>query len=262
VVEAGGPAEELAGEESVAEPLAEATVSETVAEPAEHDEHLAPVASAESSEGSRAAETMLPEAVPTEYDQLLFGETVLSSVESAAVRPQADGEIEAAPPSGLISSVPLAAASGDGAAWDDHDGETVMVEELLALADQQVFLAPASEPLARTVVSMLLPQRAPITLDRSAIIGTRPKLSRVQGGNVPHLVTVESPNSEISRSHAEIRVEGANVLALDLDSTNGTVLLRVGAEPLRLQPREPYLLIGGDQLDLGDGVIVSFEGLA
>ncbi len=40
----------------------------------------------EGKEPARTAETMLTEAVPTEYDQLLFGETVLSSVESAAVR--------------------------------------------------------------------------------------------------------------------------------------------------------------------------------
>ncbi len=107
-----------------------------------------------------------------------------------------------------------------------------------------------------------MPGRAPLLLDRSAIIGTRPKLNRVQGGNVPHLVSVESPNSEISRNHLELRVEGADLLAIDLNSTNGTMLLRIGADPVRLQPREAHLLVGGDQLDLGDGVLLSFEGLA
>lgn len=228
----------------------------------------------------RRAATVAAEAVPTEYDQLLFGETVLSSVESAAVRSTAADEPDVSPTAGtsgslspertavspgspdivstagLISAVPTAHRAG----WDDHDGETIMVDQLLAQASSSAPASAASAP--RAVPTLLVPGRSPILLDRPVVIGTRPKFSRVQGGNVPTLVTVDSPNSEISRSHIELRREGAEILAVDLNSTNGTVLLRVGADPVRLQPREAYLLVEGDQLDLGDGVVLSFEELA
>lgn len=87
-------------------------------------------------------------------------------------------------------------------------------------------------------------------------------MARVQEGNAPHLVTVDSPKGEISRSHVELRLEGTTVLAVDLNSTNGTMLVRSGMEPVRLQPGEPSMLVPGDRIDLGEGILLSFEGLA
>ncbi|NLA35317.1 MAG: FHA domain-containing protein [Actinobacteria bacterium] len=74
-------------------------------------------------------------------------------------------------------------------------------------------------------------------------------------------MVVASPSGHISRSHVEIRVEGADVLAVDLNATNGTRLLRLGADPVRLHPGESTLLVSGDRLDLGDDVILTFEGI-
>ncbi|APX32511.1 hypothetical protein BH708_06995 [Brachybacterium sp. P6-10-X1] len=91
-------------------------------------------------------------------------------------------------------------------------------------------------------------------LDRSAIVGRRPRASRVSVHDVPQLVTVPSPQQDISRSHLELRLEGWHVVALDLGTTNGTTLYREGADPLRLRPREGVVLHEGDVLDLGDGV--------
>lgn len=91
-------------------------------------------------------------------------------------------------------------------------------------------------------------------LDRSAIIGRRPRASRVSVHDVPQLITVPSPQQDISRSHLELRLEGWHVVALDLGTTNGTTLHREGADPLRLRPREGVVLHEGDVLDLGDGV--------
>ncbi|GAA1486523.1 FHA domain-containing protein [Brachybacterium fresconis] len=91
-------------------------------------------------------------------------------------------------------------------------------------------------------------------LDRSAIVGRRPRASRVSVHDVPQLITVPSPQQDISRSHLELRLEGWHVVALDLGTTNGTTLYREGADPLRLRPREGVVLHEGDVLDLGDGV--------
>lgn len=239
---------------------------------------------------TRDADTLLGGEEPNEYDRLLFGETVLSSVEAAAVREEADGATAASWPGSdqqpkpadapLASAVPLppptagsmiSGIPGFGvppapAALGDHDGETVSVDQLRALlaGREESPAAPSSQlgaPAARPA-RLLIPGQSPITLDRGAIVGTRPKLSRVQAGFAPHLVAVSSPSGEISRSHVELRVEGATVLAVDLNSTNGTMLLRRGLDPMRLQPLEPNILVAGDRVDLGDGVVLDFEGLA
>lgn len=97
-----------------------------------------------------------------------------------------------------------------------------------------------------------------IVLDRSAIIGRRPRASRVSGDDVPQLITVPSPQQDISRSHVEVRLEGWHVVATDLGTTNGTTLHRPGHDPVRLRPREGRVLQDGDVLDLGDDVRLRF----
>ena len=75
-------------------------------------------------------------------------------------------------------------------------------------------------------------------------------------------MTVASPNQDVSRSHLELRLEGRDVVVVDLNTTNGTELHRVGADPFRLQPGDPTLIVSGDTLDLGDGIVLSFEGIS
>jgi hypothetical protein len=100
-----------------------------------------------------------------------------------------------------------------------------------------------------------------VELERPVVIGRRPRSTRASGAELPTLVAVESPEGDISRSHIEIRAEGEHVLVTDLATTNGTVLLRGGQEPVRLHPSEPTMVVSGDVLDLGDGVTVTFEDL-
>ncbi|MBE9402877.1 FHA domain-containing protein [Brachybacterium sp. Marseille-Q2903] len=99
-------------------------------------------------------------------------------------------------------------------------------------------------------------------LDRSAVIGRRPRASRVSADDVPQLVTVPSPQQDISRSHLELRLEGWRVIALDMGTTNGTTLERPGMEPVRLRAGEGVVLGEGDRLDLGDGVRLTMRGMA
>lgn len=232
----------------------------------------------------------------TGYDDLIFGETRMSTVEDAAVRaeaadaPHAAGPtasvpvplppppaplstaVSAAPaipppprPGGMIDSVPLAPAPVPAPAsapqLGDHDGETISADQLALLQAQLAQQAPAAvAPLlaAGGEPKLVLSTGEVFVLDRGAVIGRRPRAVRATGV-VPHLVTVTSP--DISRNHVELRVDGANVVAVDLDTMNGTRLLRVGAEPVRMHPGETTLLVAGDRLDLGDGIVLSFEGL-
>jgi hypothetical protein len=98
-----------------------------------------------------------------------------------------------------------------------------------------------------------------IPLGRGVVIGRRPRSRRVEDGRVPRLITVDSPGEDISRSHVELRVDDWNLVAVDLSSTNGTLLLREGAAPQRLRPEASTILQLGDRLDLGDGQVVTIE---
>ncbi|MBS1907161.1 MAG: FHA domain-containing protein [Actinobacteria bacterium] len=206
-------------------------------------------------------------------------------LEPQSSRPEA-GEPDAAEPPRvlpmMITGIPGSSApNGPTAAPGDHDGETVSAEHLLALQQRLAGgVAPgggvpgggadpaasppsgvrASAPAAVLVVSAAQQVGERVVLDRSAVVGRRPRSVRATD-LIPHLVTVASPNQDVSRSHVELRVEGSDVVATDLNTTNGTRLLRIGAEPVRLHPGEATLLVAGDRLDLGDEIELSFEGL-
>ncbi len=98
-----------------------------------------------------------------------------------------------------------------------------------------------------------------VDLDRPLVVGRRPRTPRSTAGEMPRLVTVTSPNQDVSRSHVEVRLEGWHVLVTDLATTNGTVLHRDGQSPQRLHPGEPTLVVDGDVVDLGDGATLTFE---
>ena len=116
-------------------------------------------------------------------------------------------------------------------------------------------------PAAASVGRIRLSTGQETALDRTVIIGRRPRSTRASGANLPHLIAVESPQQDISRSHLEVRPEGDTVVVIDLHTTNGSTLLRPGADPVRLHPGEQTLVLSGDVVDLGDGVTVAFEDL-
>ncbi|WFR84959.1 FHA domain-containing protein [Arthrobacter sp. Y-9] len=193
-------------------------------------------------------------------------------------------------------SFPPGAPQGDD---PDHDGHTVFRSELPAgvpqAAPQAAPEAPANGPrvLARMCLRghanpptrthcmiceeqiagdaasvprpalgrLRLPSGETVVLDRNVILGRQPSVSRVSGGDMPHLVQVDSPKRDISRSHAEVRLEGWNVVLCDLNSSNGTVLLRDGQSPRRLGQAETALVLSGDVAELGDQVYIVFEDL-
>lgn len=100
-----------------------------------------------------------------------------------------------------------------------------------------------------------------VALDRTVVIGRRPRATRSSGATLPHLVAVDSPQQDISRSHLEIRPEADAVVVLDLHTTNGSTLLRPGTDPVRLHPGEQTIVVTADVIDLGDGITVAFEEL-
>jgi hypothetical protein len=180
-----------------------------------------------------------------EFEQL-FGETLHSGSEQPAA------------PS-VIPPLPAAELG-------DHDGATITSSELAALrqrrstsdetATQVIPVVPGSAGRIRVSTGQV------VELDRTVIIGRRPRSTRASGDSMPHLVAVESPQQDISRNHLEVRPEAGSVVVIDLHTTNGSTLLRPGADPVRLHPGEQTLVLSGDVVDLGDGVTIAFEGLS
>ncbi len=108
---------------------------------------------------------------------------------------------------------------------------------------------------------VVLSTGAVLDLDRTLIVGRRPRIEQGMSDDIPELITVASPTHDISRNHVEIRRDGEAVTVTDLNTTNGTMLLREGDGPLRLHPGEATMVLSGDVLDIGDDVTLRFEDI-
>jgi hypothetical protein len=94
-------------------------------------------------------------------------------------------------------------------------------------------------------------------LDRAVLIGRAPDPGRSSFKD-PRLLTVESPGHDISRTHVQVAADGWQIVVTDLQSTNGTTLIRPGGyDQQRLTPGEPVPVQLGSVLELGDGVSVT-----
>ena len=113
-----------------------------------------------------------------------------------------------------------------------------------------------ASPVARLVVS----HGEEVEVDRVVLVGRAPEARRFTSTEQPRLVTVPSPQQEISSTHLEVRpgsgADHGSAVVTDLGSTNGTVLVQPGLPPEPLQPGIAVQLIPGAILDLGDGVSI------
>ncbi len=215
----------------------------------------------------------------------------------AMASPAAAAVLPSTAPGGAAPAAAAQQPHAGGAAVDtDHDGQTVMKSSIPTSAGQPatpVAEDPAAGPTVLARVCRqghanpptraqcaacgagLLPDAVQVPrprlgrvrvstgelldLDQSLIIGRQPSVSRVQGGVMPRLVQVPSPEGDISRSHVEVRLEGWHVMLCDLKATNGTVLVREGQSPRRLAQNEMAILLDGDIAELGDNISLRFE---
>ena len=96
-------------------------------------------------------------------------------------------------------------------------------------------------------------------LDRPILIGRAPSTDR-SNSRAPRLMTVPSPNHDISRAHLEVAADGWQIVVTDLNSTNGTILVRPGGgDRQQLAPGEPVPVQVGSVIELGDGVSVLID---
>ncbi|MDN6169056.1 MAG: FHA domain-containing protein [Micrococcaceae bacterium] len=274
-----------------AEPESEERVSDdTIAGPHSDEDQPDPEALIDAVPWLAAARAQArPEATETqESDEPEAGADDLPTITSAPGRtetpapPAADEEATAAP------------------SWGDHDGNTVMRGDLPTEAIPATPRGPATEqpatgplvlgrlcsaghanpPTSSTcgvcdgplgddptdvarpsLGRMVISDGDVVELDRPAVVGRQPTITRSVSESMPRVVHVKSPSGDISRSHLEVRLEGWHVMLVDLKATNGTLLVRQGMPPRRLGQGEQLMLLDGDIADLGDGVSLRFEGL-
>jgi hypothetical protein len=226
-----------------------------------------------------------PEGTPTaEYEQV--GPVSSGLIDSlpwnmpnaraADARPAEPSPVPAFDPPAMHTSVPSApSGAGDAEIEGDHDGETILVSHLRTAYAQDAADAVPNQPPSATIVPgvaddalydeprpviMLAVSSGPrVPLDRVVLIGRAPESSRFAGALMPRLVTVPSPQQDISRTHVEVRLEGDHVVVTDLRSTNGTMVAVPGNDPRRLHPGEGVPVPVGSLIDLGDGITIGVE---
>ena len=60
------------------------------------------------------------------------------------------------------------------------------------------------------------------------------------------------PQTKISRRHARIWREGGKFLLADMGSSNGTMVLPIIGDSVRLMPHQPHILTNGEKVRIGD----------
>lgn len=125
--------------------------------------------------------------------------------------------------------------------WHDRDGQTqvggpVPDFDRPPVPGQEI----APEVVSHPVASLIFSTGDVVAVDRTVLVGRAPEARRFASHDQPHVVTVASPQQEISSTHLEIRpgagADHGSAIATDLGSTNGTVLAQPGLEPEELTP--------------------------
>ena len=196
------------------------------------------------------------------YDYL-FGATVIRTVADAAV-------FEPVEPERAVPT--LSAASVEGPLAGDHDGHTVLTSDIAKLRaerkssrattgseyDAVAQFSQPVEPRAARVV-LVLADGTREHLMQPILVGRSPSVSQVSGGQLPRLLTVGTPDQDISRTHVRFALEGGTVVVTDLHSRNGTMVKLPGKEPQKLRAGDPTAVLFGTIVDLGGGITLAVQ---
>lgn len=136
----------------------------------------------------------------------------------------------------------------------DH---TILTNNLVEVRAQMATGVIPAVPAPCPILVMHTGERVP--LSQPVLIGRAPSVTRVSGRELPRLITVASPNNDISRTHVQVRFEGDLIMVTDLNSTNGVILSEPQHGPRRLHPDEPTPVPAQAIVDLGDGVFFRVE---
>lgn len=99
----------------------------------------------------------------------------------------------------------------------------------------------------------------PISLDRAVILGRAPDPEAGTGAGRANAIKVDSPGRDVSRSHAEFRADGWQLVVTDLGSANGTTVAQPSAPPFRLERNGSAAVEPGAVVTLADEVSFRYE---
>lgn len=98
-----------------------------------------------------------------------------------------------------------------------------------------------------------LPDGNEVDADGIIVIGRGSWEQEPEGNEIRHL-SVPSPLKRISGSHLELAIVDGQLVARDLDSTNGTIVITPERAPRLLHKGDTTALQAGDILDLGESL--------
>lgn len=226
-----------------------------------------------------------PDPEPDTVDQAVPApdDPVVDPVVDPAGDPRGDGDdrdedaLETAPFAGMppapaVPPVPepwtppaLSAPAPWSPGADDHDGRTQDGSWDVSEFQRRPHGIPGQPEgpsvTSRPVAVLQLSSGDRVEVDRVVILGRAPEARRFSATEQPRLVTVPSPQQEISSTHLEVRpgtgADHGSAVVTDLGSTNGTVLVQPGLPAESLKPGIPVQLLPGAVIDLGDGLSIT-----
>jgi hypothetical protein len=96
----------------------------------------------------------------------------------------------------------------------------------------------------------------PVELHVPVYIGRRPRSPGQLIDDQVILIEVPSPSREVSASHVRVARTGDEVVATDLNSTNGTTVTLPGAPRIKLGQGDSIVLPPYSRIDIGDGNVI------
>ena len=97
---------------------------------------------------------------------------------------------------------------------------------------------------------LLLDSGEQIEFDHAAVLGRQPSPQAAPELADAQVVALTDKDGLISRNHLLIRSQKSGLVAVDLGSTNGTILRR-DRRSATLPPNKPVNIVAGDQLVIG-----------
>lgn len=136
--------------------------------------------------------------------------------------------------------------------------EEPLLEEDPQLAETVV--SPDAYPTSPTPLSWLVVDGGEsVPIEGPIVVGRTPLGTAIKTEEPP--TTLVLPYPHVSNNHIAFLVEGDQVFALDLNSSNGSFLIRPGTPATRI-PEYPVPLEHGDVIDLGHDVFIRIEGIS
>lgn len=153
-----------------------------------------------------------------------------------------------------VESVELVEPPVPGSAVFDIGGNTTGDNTV----GENIWSAPVPHPLRPFRVR--LDDGTLVPLDEPVYLGRRPSVPRIHPGGIPLLVTLDSPDREVSSTHLQLTTVGGAIVATDMRSTNGSVVRVPGAAPHTLLGGESTVVTPGTVIELGDGNLIELLG--